>query len=596
MLPALAVLAVLATLAGAPAAQAATAPTSTAATTTTASTTTTVPFTAPAAAPKARLSDNEAIFLFMQDPKVIHWLSRYPPNPVKQATFSKGTWTVDVWSGAAGEIATGTVDDATGTITAAWTGPQVAWSMARGIPGAFGGKKINSYAVWLGFCAVFLVGLIDWRRLFSLRNLDLLALVSFFTVSLWEFNRGHVFAAMIVAYPGLFYLLGRCIWIGTRDRPTYGAPVWPTWLLIGATVFLIGFRIGLNVRDSNVIDVGLSGVIGAERIWAGQSPYGNFPIEGNLPACGPADASGEIRDHIQADHRCEAADPQGDTYGPVAYEAYLPGYWVFGWSGLWDSLPAVHATSILWDLLAIFGLGLVGRRFGGPRLGATLAFAWAAWPFTQYASNSNSNDMIMPALLAWGFFFLTSPALRGAFVALSAWTKFAPLLLLPLWAGYPEARFDRSLRRYAIGFVVATAAAFFVLFLEPNPIHAAHEFVERTFSYQLGRASPFSLWDWRQYHARGLPNLHGVQIVLQVWLVVGALVLGRFPRRRSPLRIAAFSAALLIGFELVLTHWFYLYLPWFFPFVAYALLAPRAAEEPAVVPEAQPVPQALAPA
>ena len=38
-------------------------------------------------------------------------------------------------------------------------------------------------------------------------------------------------------------------------------------------------------------------------------------------------------------------------------------------------------------------------------------------------------------------------------------------------------------------------------------------------------------------------------------------------------------------FELVLTHWFYLYLPWFFPFVAFvALTAERetaAAEAPA---------------
>ena len=30
---------------------------------------------------------------------------------------------------------------------------------------------------------------------------------------------------------------------------------------------------------------------------------------------------------------------------------------------------------------------------------------------------------------------------------------------------------------------------------------------------------------------------------------------------------------MLVGFELVLTHWFYLYLPWFFPFVAIALVA-----------------------
>jgi hypothetical protein len=33
--------------------------------------------------------------------------------------------------------------------------------------------------------------------------------------------------------------------------------------------------------------------------------------------------------------------------------------------------------------------------------------------------------------------------------------------------------------------------------------------------------------------------------------------------------------AVLIGFELTLTHWFYLYIPWFFPFVAFVVLAAR---------------------
>ena len=39
--------------------------------------------------------------------------------------------------------------------------------------------------------------------------------------------------------------------------------------------------------------------------------------------------------------------------------------------------------------------------------------------------------------------------------------------------------------------------------------------------------------------------------------------------------LAALTAAILIGFELTLTHWFYLYIPWFFPFVAFVVLAPR---------------------
>ena len=285
-----------------------------------------------------------------------------------------------------------------------------------------------------GFCAVFLLGLADWRRLWSLRNLDLLMLLSF-SVSLWFFNHGNVFAAMPLVYPGFVWLIARCFWVGSRDRAPRGAAVWPVWLLVGATVFLAGFRIGLNVRDSNVIDVGLSGVIGADRIWHGESPYGNFPIEGNRPKCGPADANGEVRNRIQTNGRCEAADAQGDTYGPVAYEAYLPGYWLFGWSGKWDTLPAVHATSILWDLLCLLGLGLVGRKLGGPRLGATLAFAWAAWPFSQYASSSNTNDAIEPALLVWGFLFATSAPVRGIFAALASWTKFAPLLVAAVVVG-----------------------------------------------------------------------------------------------------------------------------------------------------------------
>ena len=46
-----------------------------------------------------------------------------------------------------------------------------------------------------------------------------------------------------------------------------------------------------------------------------------------------------------------------------------------------------------------------------------------------------------------------------------------------------------------------------------------------------------------------------------------------FPARKSPLQLAALTGALLIGFELVLTHWFYLYIPWFLPFVAFALVS-----------------------
>ena len=239
------------------------------------------------------------------------------------ATYADGVWQVSVYYGPAGEIATGKVADATGQVMEAFTGPQVAWGMAHGGNG-FGGKKINSWQVWLFFSIVFLLGLIDWRRPWSIRTFDLLALISFLP-SLWFFNHGHIFASMSLIYPGFAWLIARCLWIARRNRGSAGPVIWPTWVLLVATILLAGYRIEINYEHSDTIDVGLSGVIGADRIAHFQSPYGHFPVEDNRPPCGPADASGDIRDHIQTNGKCEAADSLGDTYGPVAYEAYLPG-------------------------------------------------------------------------------------------------------------------------------------------------------------------------------------------------------------------------------------------------------------------------------
>ena len=49
-----------------------------------------------------------------------------------------------------------------------------------------------------------------------------------------------------------------------------------------ALIFLVGFRVGLNLTNSNVIDVGYSGVIGADRLTHGEDLYGTFPDDNAL--------------------------------------------------------------------------------------------------------------------------------------------------------------------------------------------------------------------------------------------------------------------------------------------------------------------------
>ena len=542
----------------------------------------------------AHLTERIALARFLANPKIARWLDRYPPNPQKETTFDAATrrWTVKVWSGKAGEIALGKVEDSDGRVSETWTGPQVAWSMARGRVGSFGGKTLNAWWVWIPLSAVFFLGLVDRRRIRSWHTLDLLALVSF-GISLWFFNRGEVFRSAALGAIPLAYLVVRTSWIGFRGRAFNPALSWPVWLLAAVAVFLGGLRIGLNLEHPRgVIDVGYAGVIGADRILDGEAPYGHMPVSETGRACGKADAEGSIRDWIQANGRCESANPRGDTYGPTAYLVYVPAALTLPWSGKWDSLPGAHATAIAFDLLVVLGLLLVGLRFGGLPLGVALAFGWLAFPFTAYVLNSNSNDSILPAFLVWGFWLLTSSVARGAAVALSSWTKFASLLLVPLWLTYPNGLSRRSVMRFGAGFVAASLAVFSILLLEPSLVDAAREFVDRTLSYQLDRDSPFSPWDWGQYHARGIPDLHAVQLILQVALLALAGVVAVIPGRKGPLELAALSGAVLLGFELALTHWSYLYIPWFLPFVLLALLLPRR-ERPAsaVEPPAPPLPE-----
>ena len=182
----------------------------------------------------------------------------------------------------------------------------------------------------------------------------------------------------------------------------------------------------------------------------------------------------------------------------------------------------------------------------------------------------------MPVFLIFGFWLVTSAFARGAFLAPGGVDEVRRVAARPA-CGAPIPKRAGSQERvlFAGGFAVATAAAFSILLLEPSPAHAARVFWDRTFGWQVGRDSPFSIWGWGQYHAAGIPDLGPFQQIAIALLVAGAIACYFVPRRKTPLQLAALTAAVLIGFELTLTHWFYLYIPWFFPFVAFVVLVAR---------------------
>ncbi|HEV2775822.1 MAG TPA: hypothetical protein VGV90_09550 [Solirubrobacteraceae bacterium] len=437
------------------------------------------------------------------------------------------------------EIAQVLVDDASGRVLEAWTDYQVAWSMARGYPGAFG-RIVNAPWVWIPLALLFVAPFL--RRPWGMLHLDL-AVLSLFSASTAFFNAARIDVAVPLLYPLLGYLFARMLSIGLRSGDGAAAaarrplrllvPV--SWLAI-AVIFLIGFRVALNITNSNVIDVGYAGVIGADRIVDGKPLYGAFPKDNAM----------------------------GDTYGPVVYLAYVPFEQAKSWTGRWDDLPAAHAAAIAFDLLACLLLFLIGRRVRGPDLGVVLAYAWLTYPFTLYALMSNSNDTLVAALVLAAIWGAGSAPARGVFIALAGLTKFAPLALAPLFATQDGLRL-RPLLGYVAAFGMAASLAFVPLLGHIE----WRTFWEQTIAFQAERGSPFSIWG---LYDPDVEWLNVAQRAVQVAAVLLALALAFVPRRRDLVGLAACSAAILLALQLAVSHWFYLYIPWFFGLVMIALL------------------------
>jgi hypothetical protein len=503
----------------------------------------------------------EAIRIANRDAKVVE--QREARGKLSHsASLVDGAW--EVGFSADGErVAVVLVDPEMGIVRESWTGYQVAWKMARGYPGAFG-HKLNAPYVFLPLCALFLIGLVDWRRPWRLANLDLLVLLGF-GVSNFFFNRAEIGVSVPLQYPVLLYLFGRCLWIGLRGNGEGLRPAWPAaWLLIAA-LFLIGFRVGLNVADSGTIDVGYAGVVGADRITHGEPLYGNFP------------------DDVA----------QGDTYGPVNYLAYLPSEAIWPWQGSWDDLPAAHGAAVLFDLATFALLILLGLRIRpgpeGRKLAATLAFGWAAYPYTAYVLESNSNDSLVALLLVATLLVSARPIARGTTLALATLTKFAPILLAPMLAsfsaaggavaGVPHSAGRRRRpstwgRAAATGPAALTLAAFVVttavLLLWPAIDPGLGTVWDRTIGYQADRDSPFSIWGQA-------PALEPLRIAILLALVALAIALAFWPKHKNLIQVAALGATLLIGLQLTAQHWFYLYIVWFYPLLLVAMASAESA-------------------
>ena len=301
---------------------------------------------------------------------------------------------------------------APGAVLEAWTGFQVAWTMARGYAGAFG-RKVNAL-VRLAPAVRAVPGCRSSTG--GARSGCCTSTCSCCSASRSR-SPSSTTREIGLSVPLVYPLAGlparahadRSRAARRRGRASRCSLLVPvTWLAV-ALVFLVGFRVGLNVAELERDRRRLRG-----------------------------------RDRRRPDRRRQAAlrhfpndNEHGDTYGPVNYYAYVPFEQILPWSGTLgrpagrarggDRLRPPHAARLLF---------LLGRRMPrARRSGSCSPTPGRPTRSRSSRSNSNSNDALVALLLrsrcSWSRCGAARAARRSALAGL---TKFAPLALAPLFA------------------------------------------------------------------------------------------------------------------------------------------------------------------
>ena len=278
------------------------------------------------------------------------------------------------------------------------------------------------------------------------------------------------------------------------------------------------------------------------------------------------------------------ANPLGDTYGPVSYLAYIPGYAIFGWSHKWDTLPAVHLTSILFDSLlpARARARRPSVRRASTRGGARVRLGRVAVHAVRVELEHQRRDRAgVPDL---GVRRRHEPGCaRGCRRARRAGRSSRRSCSSRSGPATPMRAAAARDVVFAAAFAATTAARLL------RPASSSRRRCTQRACSTTARSRSRSAASRRSRSGTGgsttpraSPTCTSCSACSRCCSSSARSRSAAWPRRRSPLRLAALTGAVLVGFELVLTHWFYLYLPWFFPFVALALIAPLpGAEEPA---------------
>ncbi|MDQ6816417.1 MAG: hypothetical protein M3018_03285 [Actinomycetota bacterium] len=413
--------------------------------------------------------------------------------------------------------------------------------------------------VCLSALFVLTAGVAPLRRM---RNLDVAMALSLLAPVVILRER-FIDASVIASVPGLAYLLLRCgcaAFSPRADAPPSRpllAVVIPSCdiavrvrilRLILIALALVFVMVGVSSTDA--VDVAYAVMEGATKLLHGVLPYGHM--------------SGDV--------------VHGDTYPLLSYVLYSPLALVSPVRSTWDSVDLGLAAAVA---AALASAGLIRSvvaaasvtRFGGRSLeareaGLGAAIAWLSFPPALIAVSSGTTDVALGALLLGALALWRRPALATGMLAAAGWLKLAPFALVPVWLA-PMRRCQLGGALAAVAFV---SAPLLILLVALGGLGGVTAMVD-ALSFQLRRSSPQSV-----SAALGIGALQPLAQGAVLGLIVAAVIRLRADRTLATdrARVAALSAAILIGLQLSAAYWTFLYLTWVLPLLCISVLGTTA--------------------
>jgi hypothetical protein len=225
-----------------------------------------------------------------------------------------------------------------------------------------------------------------------------------------------------------------------------------------------------------------------------------------------------------------------------------------------------RSVAIFGHLAVVFGIVLVGyRHFDNIQTGVAAASLYLLLPCTALMT-SRVDHVIPAALLVWAVQSYRRPVASGVLIGLATGLIFYPLFLLPLWCGF---YWRRGLWRFLIGIGVALLAVMICLAVTPGGLGSLADQLKQIFSWTSTLPEDLAGFWNPQYHD---PVFRIPVIAAFVALCVG---LALWPAQKNLGTLLSCSAAVMLAVQFWHPYQGGLYAAWYLPLLLLTIFRPN---------------------